>query len=356
MKGGCQSGREAVALARRREAAVGGVHEQRAAAGVDGDVVHVEVAGREAAPRHVEAVVALVALAGGQRVVELPELPARAHPEPLGCGVEAHRPVEVALEDGEAALGLHPEEEQAVGLVGGEGEARAGVGEPGEEVARGLDLERRLFRQGWPSPASRRGEAIRARREWDAPAREGPEERRAVGGGGVGERRDLADEPRAEGAAQPARGSRRPAARSARAVAQHDAREREAAARERLEREQRVVDGAERAARHDEQRQRRARAARSAIVSRPRSARGGRRRPRRAGTRAARAAARAARADRPRSTLRPSACGGDARGGGQREALRADLLERVAATPAASRSAIASSGSRRARRRSRSAS
>jgi hypothetical protein len=122
--------REAVALGQRGEAGVGGVHEHDAAVRSHGDVVHVEGAGRVRAAGHVEAVEAVVERAGRQRVRELPELPARAHPEPLGRREQAHRPVEAPLEEREPAVGLHPDQEQAVRLVRGEGEAGAGLREP----------------------------------------------------------------------------------------------------------------------------------------------------------------------------------------------------------------------------------
>ena len=100
-----------------------------------------------------------------------------------------------------------------------------------------------------------------------------------------------------------------------------------------------------RAARHDEQRQRRARRARSAMRDAAgERARAGRRRLRPAGSRGARAGARRRRGSAPRSTARPSAARGDGGRRREREALRADVLERVLRPPAASRSASASSG------------
>ena len=138
--------REAVALRERREAAVRGVDEDDAAALVDRDVVDVEVAGGVRLARHVEAVEAVVQLARRERVVELPELPARAQQQPVRRGVQAHRPVEVALEDREPAALLHADQEQAVRLIGREREARAGLGEPGQEVPRDADLEGRGLR------------------------------------------------------------------------------------------------------------------------------------------------------------------------------------------------------------------
>ena len=81
------------------------VDEHHPAARLDGDVVDVEVAGGVADAGHVEAVVALVELAGREHVLEAPELVERAQPQRLAVGPQAHAAVEGALEDGEPAVG-----------------------------------------------------------------------------------------------------------------------------------------------------------------------------------------------------------------------------------------------------------
>src|SRR5262249_21208718 len=114
----------------------------------DGDVVDVEVAGGVADLGEVESIVAVVQEAGPQCVLEAPELIQAAHPERLPVAPQAHAAVEGALEDGEPAVGLHADQEEFAGLVSGEGQADALLGEPGGGVARGVDLEPRLLGRG----------------------------------------------------------------------------------------------------------------------------------------------------------------------------------------------------------------
>ena len=131
--------REAVRRARPRQAGEERVDEDRPPARVDRDVVDVEVAGGVAHLRHVEPVVARLRLARAEHVLEAPELVERAHPQRLAVAGQAHAAVEGALEDRQPAVGLQADQEQLAGLVGGEGEARALLGEPREELAGGGD-------------------------------------------------------------------------------------------------------------------------------------------------------------------------------------------------------------------------
>ena len=98
---------------------------------VDGDVVDIEVAGRVGHLRHVEPVVSLVELAGLEQVLETPELVKRAQPDGLAIGPKAHRAVERALENGEPAFGVTPQQEELARLVGGERQADPLLGQPG---------------------------------------------------------------------------------------------------------------------------------------------------------------------------------------------------------------------------------
>ena len=137
--------REAVALVERRQAAEARVDEDDPAAGLDGDVVDVEVAGGVADARDVEPIAALVELARPQDVLEAPELVERTHPQRLAVAPQAHAAVEGALEDRQRAVRAAAEEEQLADLVGREGQADVVVGQPAREVARTRHLDPRLF-------------------------------------------------------------------------------------------------------------------------------------------------------------------------------------------------------------------
>jgi hypothetical protein len=82
-----------------------------------------------------------VALAGLEQVLEAPELEGGAEPQRLAIAPQAHRAVEAAGVDREAAIELEADEEERAGLVGGEGQRCALAGEPGGELTRGEDLE-----------------------------------------------------------------------------------------------------------------------------------------------------------------------------------------------------------------------
>ena len=133
--------REAVGLADRGEAAEQRVDEHDPALGVEGDVVDVEVARGARDLRHVEPVVALVRLAGLERVVEPPELEQRRQEQRLRARPEAHGAVEAALEDRQPAVRLQPDQEQLAALVGREREREVLLGEPARELARRQQLE-----------------------------------------------------------------------------------------------------------------------------------------------------------------------------------------------------------------------
>ena len=105
--------------------------EHRAAGVVDGHVVDIEVAGGVGHLRHIEPIVSLVEFARPEQVLETPELVERAQPEGLAIGPKAHRAVERALENGEPAFGVTPQEEEFARLVGGERQADLLLSQPG---------------------------------------------------------------------------------------------------------------------------------------------------------------------------------------------------------------------------------
>jgi hypothetical protein len=133
-----------------------GVDERHLPVGADREVVHVEVAGGPGELRHVEPVVALVRLAGRERVVEAPELPEGREVELAAVRGQAHGAVEAALEQGQPPVRLQAEQEQLAGLVGGAGERQALLGQPGGELARGHQLEGRRGQRRLRQRGSRR--------------------------------------------------------------------------------------------------------------------------------------------------------------------------------------------------------
>ena len=78
--------RETVALVQCREAIEAGVDEDRAAVGVDRNVVRVQVADGVPGPRHVEPVVPVVGIAVRQDVLESPQLVMSPQPHALAVG------------------------------------------------------------------------------------------------------------------------------------------------------------------------------------------------------------------------------------------------------------------------------
>jgi len=143
IQGGCHTGAKlwpSLGSARQGEQ---GVDEHHPAVGADREVVDVEVAGGPGELRHVEPVVALVRLAGLERVVEAPELVEGREVELAAVRGQAHGAVEAALEQGQPSVRLQAEQEQLAGLVGGAGESDVLLGQPGGELARGQQLERR---------------------------------------------------------------------------------------------------------------------------------------------------------------------------------------------------------------------
>ena len=55
---------------------------------------------------------------------------------PSGAGAEAHAAREGPLEDRKPAVGLEADQEELAGLIGGEGEARPSLRQPGGEQPR----------------------------------------------------------------------------------------------------------------------------------------------------------------------------------------------------------------------------
>ena len=135
-EGRLPEGGETVLVADGGDTTVERIDEENTPIAVERDVVRIEIAHGVSDARHIDAVVAVVQLALREPVGELPELPARGCEEPIGGGGQSHRPIEVTLEDGERPVGLQSDEEEAVGLIGGERQAQRRVVQPGEKVSR----------------------------------------------------------------------------------------------------------------------------------------------------------------------------------------------------------------------------
>lgn len=87
----------------RRDATEGGVNKEELASGVEGDFVGIDIARDQADGRHIEAITTLVGEAGGEVVVESPELVAGGHPEAVASGKQAHGAIKEALVELEIA-------------------------------------------------------------------------------------------------------------------------------------------------------------------------------------------------------------------------------------------------------------
>src|SRR5262245_20662211 len=113
-----------------------------------------------------------VGAAPGNDVVEAQKLIlGRQHKRArVGSDAQPHAAREGALEHGEAAAGLEPDQEQLAGLVGGEGEARARAREPVGIMPRRGQRELLLGRRG-----GRRGRGIRGHRRVPLPLSRGRE-------------------------------------------------------------------------------------------------------------------------------------------------------------------------------------
>jgi hypothetical protein len=114
---------EAVAGAQHGEATEVGIDENEPLVLVENHVVHVQIPRGVGEAGHVEAVVAVVLLPRREAVFDLPDLVTAVHVEGVAVEAQPHGFVEETLVDGEAATLLAAEQEQAVALVGGEGNA-----------------------------------------------------------------------------------------------------------------------------------------------------------------------------------------------------------------------------------------
>ena len=93
----------------------------------------IDLAGVKACGRDVKTVSAVMVLTGSEQVVETPEMGPSGHPKALAAGEQPHRSVFEALLDLKRPLGIHPQENQPVGAVGGRGQGNALLAEPGRE-------------------------------------------------------------------------------------------------------------------------------------------------------------------------------------------------------------------------------
>ena len=122
---------EAVRLAGRRDAGEQRVGEDDAAVAVEGEVVDVEVAGVMGELRHDRPHRSRRVGAPSRGIDEGGNLVHRCDGEAAAGDGHPHRPVERALEDRQAVgVRVAADEEDLAALVGGEGEAAAGLGEP----------------------------------------------------------------------------------------------------------------------------------------------------------------------------------------------------------------------------------
>ena len=140
-------GRKAAARRDGGQATEGRVYKDRLAVRAQHHLVGVHIAGGEADRRHIEAIAALMELAGAEQVVEPPDLAAGGHPEALARHKQAHRPIEeplVQLElgrtGGRVRIGVATcrlagaEEDQPVGAIRGEGQRDPQPFQPGRQT------------------------------------------------------------------------------------------------------------------------------------------------------------------------------------------------------------------------------
>ncbi len=117
-----------------------GVHKNDPAGPVGAQFVDVEVAGDLGVAGQIEPVEVLVgALVPCENILHTPQLVESSNVEPVGLAVQAHGADEVLLVERDLAVGQQPHQEQLAGLVGGEGQAHAVVGQPVAHAARAGD-------------------------------------------------------------------------------------------------------------------------------------------------------------------------------------------------------------------------
>src|SRR5262249_10199225 len=101
---------EAVAFAERAQAAELGVDEEYPSAGLDRDVVDVEVPRGVSDPGNVEPVATVMEEPGLEGVLETPQLVEGIHPQGLAIPPQTHAAVEGTLENRELAIGAQANE------------------------------------------------------------------------------------------------------------------------------------------------------------------------------------------------------------------------------------------------------
>ena len=124
-----------------RQAAEEGVDEQRLAVVIDTEIVNIQVAGCIGHARHVERVVALIALASFEAIFETPQLVERAHPQRSAFRHQAHAAIEGAFEYRQPTVGIQAQQKKLARLIGGESEGDVLLRHPGRELARAGDLQ-----------------------------------------------------------------------------------------------------------------------------------------------------------------------------------------------------------------------
>ena len=136
---------KAVPLVQGGEAVEQGGDKDRPAGPVDRQIVRVHIAGHMGLQGRIEGVRPLVGLPAAEEILEPDQLVTRRHPEPGGVRRQPHRPAERPLEHRQATVGLHPDQEKLVGLIGGEQQADPGLAQPVGETAAAGDFQAGRF-------------------------------------------------------------------------------------------------------------------------------------------------------------------------------------------------------------------
>ena len=116
------------------QATEGRVHKDRLAICAEHRFVGIHITSGEGGSRHIEPITALMELAGGEQVVEAPELTTSSHPQALASHKQAHGPIKQAFVQLELALLASAQEQQAVGAVGGEDKRDTKLAQPSSQA------------------------------------------------------------------------------------------------------------------------------------------------------------------------------------------------------------------------------
>ena len=138
---------EGVHRRQQRQARIGGVDEDDAAVAEHADVVDIDLARGVPDARHIIAVGAVHGLAGGQDVLEAPDLERGRQHQALRVHPQPHRPAGADLVNSKPTGVVDADEIEPPGLVGGEGEADLIGAQPVCQATRAGDVRCRQLRQ-----------------------------------------------------------------------------------------------------------------------------------------------------------------------------------------------------------------